>query len=251
MRLAVLSDVHGNVRALDAVLADIDRRHVDVIVNLGDCAYGPFDPRPVMQCLIERNPLSVSGNEDRALVEAARGKTSSRTASLCIDRLRREQMAWLARCPRTLEWDDILAFHGTPDDDVTYLLTAVDRYGACKRNPSDVQQLLGGRTARLVLCGHDHTPRHVRLAYGIHIVNPGSVGCPAYLDDVPAPHAVESGSPHARYALIDRRGSSIDVDLVTVTYDWAAAADEAKVNGFPDWAQWLATGLSAARGAIR
>ena len=51
MKLAVLSDIHGNVRALDAVLADIAGRGITDIVNLGDCAYGPFDPRPVMNRL--------------------------------------------------------------------------------------------------------------------------------------------------------------------------------------------------------
>jgi len=242
MRLAVLSDIHGNVRALDAVLADIERRGADGIVNLGDCAYGPFDPRPAMQRLIERTSPSVSGNEDRVLVEAAQGKTSSRTASFCIDRLRSEQIEWLARCPHTLEWDDILAFHGTPDDDATYLLTTVDRHGACERNPSDVQHLLGARTARLILCGHDHTPRHVRLADGIRIINPGSVGCPAYVDDVPAVHAIENGSPHARYAIVDIDGPSVAVTLCGVVYDWQAAAKEAADNGFSHWAQWLATG---------
>ena len=242
MKLAVLSDIHGNVRALDAVLADIDRRGVDDIVNLGDCTYGPFDPMPAMKRLFDRNILSVSGNEDRALVEAARGTTASGMASFCIARFRDEQIAWLARCSRTLEWDDILAFHGTPEDDATYLLTAGDRNGIRERDLSEVRYLLGGRTARLALCGHDHTPRHVRLANARHIVNPGSVGCPAYLDDVPVPHAIENGTPHARYALIDRGGSSIDVNLVTVTYDWSAAAREALDNGFPDWAHWLATG---------
>lgn len=242
MRLAVLSDIHGNVRALDAVLADIDRRGVDGIANLGDCAYGPFDPRPVMRRLTDRGVSSVSGNEDRLLVEAARNGTDSRMAAFCVERLESEHIEWLARCPRTLYRDNILAFHGTPKDDATYLLTEVRGRRLAHRPTSEVEGLIEGWDARLFLCAHDHWPRMTPLPEGRLVVNPGSVGCPAYMDDRPSPHAVQNGSPHAHYALIDRQGSSLDVDLRAVAYDWATAADEARENGFSDWAQWLATG---------
>ena len=67
---------------------------------------------------------------------------------------------------------------------------------------------------------------------------------PAYVDDVPCHHAIELGSPHARYAIIDQRGGSPRIEQVAVTYDWEAAAQEAASNGFLDWARWLATGCA-------
>ena len=71
-RIAVLSDIHGNIRALDAVLDDIARRRIDRIANLGDCLYGPFDPVPVAE---------------RLLVEASGGGPVSRTACFTLERL--------------------------------------------------------------------------------------------------------------------------------------------------------------------
>ena len=85
----MLSDIHGNIRALDAVLADIEDRGIRNIINLGDCAYGPFDPRSVMNRLLELNLPTVSGNEDRILVEVARSGSHSRTAACCVLRLDR------------------------------------------------------------------------------------------------------------------------------------------------------------------
>jgi diadenosine tetraphosphatase ApaH/serine/threonine PP2A family protein phosphatase len=73
-------------------------------------------------------------------------------------------------------------------------------------------------------------------------VNPGSVGCSAYRDDNPFEHAIESGSPHARYAVVETQDGNISAELVSVTYDWDAAAQEAKSNGFPDWSLWIQTG---------
>ena len=67
MKLAVLSDIHGNIRALNSVIRDLERREIDQVVNLGDCLYGPFDPRLVAECLMARQWPTVAGNEDRIL----------------------------------------------------------------------------------------------------------------------------------------------------------------------------------------
>jgi hypothetical protein len=71
-------------------------------------------------------------------------------------------------------------------------------------------------------------------------VNPGSVGLPAYDDELPVPHAMETGSPHARYAILD--GDRIE--LRAIEYDVGAAVAAAKKNGRDDWARWLATGVA-------
>jgi hypothetical protein len=75
------------------------------------------------------------------------------------------------------------------------------------------------------------------------IVNPGSVGLQGYDDDHPHPHVVETGSPHARWALVERTGDGRwNVALRLTAYDWTAAAARAAANGRGDWADAIATG---------
>jgi predicted phosphodiesterase len=241
-KVAVVSDIHGNIRALEAVLSDIADRGIISIINLGDCAYGPFDPRPVLNRLLELDLPTVSGNEDRILVEAARDRSPSRTAMFCARLLTQEHVDWLARLPLMLNIHNALLFHGTPVDDMQYLLTAVDESGACPHDQREVEVLLSGWAQSLILCGHDHTPRVMKLNHGQTVINPGSVGCPAYSDNVPYLHAIENGSPDARYAVVDVQDERVTAELVSVLYNWPAAAQEAEINGFPDWAHWIATG---------
>jgi hypothetical protein len=82
----------------------------------------------------------------------------------------------------------------------------------------------------------------MHLPDGRLVVNPGSVGLPAYSDDSPHPHVMESGSPHARYAIIESVNEDWAVERMTIPYDWRAAADAARTNGRDDWAEWLMTG---------
>ena len=74
------------------------------------------------------------------------------------------------------------------------------------------------------------------------VINPGSVGLPAYDHDVPWPHVMEAGSPHARYALLTRGAEGWQIDQVLVPYPWEEAAAQARRNGRPDWGEWIATG---------
>ena len=74
------------------------------------------------------------------------------------------------------------------------------------------------------------------------MVNPGSVGLPAYTDAEPYPHAMESGSPHARYAILSWSPRGYAVEHVQVPYPWSEAAAAARRNGREDWAGWISTG---------
>lgn len=243
-RIAVLSDIHGNIRALDAVLADITRRGIDRIANLGDCLYGPLDPVPVAERLLATDWPTVSGNEDRILVEASGGRPVSRTARFTAERLSETHLRWLAQLPLTLEIGaGLFACHGTPTDDTQYLLSRPTEDGTVRpATDAEIVEQLGSIDAPLILCGHDHLPRAVRLDDGRTIVNPGSIGCPAYTDDSPIPHTVGNNTPRARYAIVTYDSDSPEADLISVAYNWAAAAAEAESNGFPDWANWLRTG---------
>ncbi|MEW5825746.1 MAG: metallophosphoesterase family protein [Candidatus Bipolaricaulota bacterium] len=240
--IAVLADVHGNARALDAVLREIERRGIRTIANLGDALYGPFDPRPVADRLPSIAVVSVSGNEDRVLVEAAAGRPASRTARFTCDRLAPAHVQWLASLPQRASLDGITLFHGAPHDDTVYLLSRVADGRLAPRPGAEVDALLAGVETRVVVCGHDHTPAAVETPCGVLVVNPGSVGCPAYVDDVPEPHAVENASPDARFAVLWPTSQGWTTELVAVAYDARAAAAEARANGFPDWATWLETG---------
>jgi predicted phosphodiesterase len=232
-KLAVISDIHGNRWALEAVLQDIRDRGIELIANLGDCLYGA-------EILMQLDIPTVRGNEDRIIVEASEG---SPTLSFVVQALGPAQLGWVEALPPTMELDDeILMFHGTPADDASYLMWRIEESGALLRDGAEVSADLQGTDRRLVVCGHDHLQRTMRLPDGRLVVNPGSVGLPAYSDDKPYPHVMESGSPHARYAIIERAKDDWAVERVTVPYDWRDAADEARMNGRDDWAEWLMSG---------
>jgi hypothetical protein len=101
-------------------------------------------------------------------------------------------------------------------------------------------------TFMVFLCGHDHVPCSVYLPETRLIVNPGSVGLPAYTDDLPYFHAMETGTPHARYSIISSSRDKWRVEDVSIPYQWELAAKMAMQNDRPDWAKWLKTGRAYA-----
>src|SRR5882757_3703253 len=237
MRLAVIADIHGNVVALEAVLADVKARGVDAIVNLGDCVSGPLWPRETMDLLDTLALPTVRGNHDRWVAETPREGMYPSDAFAC-DRLTPAQRTALGTLPARLDLGEgIVAVHGTPADDNHYLLEDVVAGRLALATSSDVGSRLGGLSASLLLCAHSHQPRIAHGPGGLLIVNPGSVGCPAYADPTPpSPHVSETGSPHARYALLTREARQWRFDLIPVTYDWDRASAFAAANGRPEWA---------------
>jgi predicted phosphodiesterase len=243
MRIAVLSDVHGNLLALDAVLADIGTRSVDLIVNLGDLLSGGLQPRETADRLLEVDLLTVRGNHERQLLTMPRA-TMGRSDQLADETITDRHREWLAGLPVTLQVaDGVLAFHGSPTDDLVYLLETVEETGARPATDQEVMERLGSFTEwPLLLCGHTHLQRIRGLPRGGVVVNPGSVGWPAYADDEPHAHVMEAGTPHARYAVVDDASGQWTAELCTVDYDWMAAAMIAERNDRPDVARALRTG---------
>lgn len=240
--LAVIADIHGNSWALDAVLADIDRRGVTQIVNLGDCAYGSLDPAGTLDRLIARGIPTVSGNQDRIVHAPPPGVRGSADHTFVMERLSDGHVAWLQALPATLTLDELFCCHGTPASDEAYLLEEVTPQTVRLRDDAALSALLGGIAQPVVVCGHSHVPHVVTLSDGRLIVNPGSVGVSAYCHDVPYPHVMEAGSPHARYAILRRDAAGWGVELIAVPYAWSTAASVARHNGRPDRATWIATG---------
>jgi len=243
MKIAAISDIHGNLGALDAVLADIEPRGVDLIVNLGDILSGPLQPRETADRLMPLGLPTIRGNHERQVLtqRAADMGLSDRMAHSV---LRPDQRDWIASLPDTLLlFDDVLLVHGAPDSDLTYLLEVVTTEGCRPAQEAEVTERIGASQTALVLCGHTHLPRVSRLNDGRLIVNPGSVGLQAYEDAHPYPHRMETGSPHARYAIVERSLSGWSAELLSVAYDWDSAAALAASNGRLDWAHPLKTGL--------
>ena len=246
MRLGVVSDIHGKLPALQAVVADAQALGgVDGWLNLGDILSGPLWPAETADWLMARGWATMAGNHERQVLTQALERMSPADRH-AAERLNPAQRAWLTTLPPQLRpAPGLLCVHGTPDSDLKYLLQTVDSAGQRDAMPEEVARRLGEPGAALVLCGHSHLQRvmTVELPSGpVQVMNPGSVGLPAFDDDHGRPHVNESGSPHARYALIEGVGAQWRVHLREVAYDWEAAAAQAEHNGRGDWADALRTG---------
>ena len=254
MKLAVISDIHGNLLALQAVLADIARQSIGQTVNLGDILSGPLQPAETADLLMAQNFPTIRGNHERqvlALLDRPDGPIdSSTTDGYTARQLLPAHLAWLRGLPVSLSLNaDVLLCHGTPGSDLQYWLETVvpglgqqGSPGVRAATPAEVSARLGQATHPVVLCGHTHVPRLAQSS-GVLVVNPGSVGLPAYDDVHPHPHVIENGSPHARYAVLEKTAQGWQVDLRAVPYDHRAQADAAARNGREDWAHALATGF--------
>lgn len=241
-KLAVISDVHGNMLALEAVLEDIKRREADCIINLGDCVTSPLWPRETYEMLKPLGIPTVRGNHDRAL-GAANPSALSPAGQFTYNALHPSQRHDLAALPAQIEMSDgILAVHGNLESDETYLIDEVvdGRFMPASRQVL-VERLKRRGTARVILCGHSHI-QGLRVGPGeCLILNPGSVGCAVFADR-PTARTAEYRSPHARYALLSRRYGKWEAEMLAIAYDWGRTAERARENGRPDWAEAIATG---------
>ena len=243
MRFAAIADVHGNRAALEAVLADMDAIGISEVVNLGDHVSGPLEPRQTAELLIERAFPSIQGDQDRRLVELDVAGSSS-AMRWDYGQLDQMHLDWLAYLPSTMIYrDDVYLCHGSPKSDSTYWLDRVADDAIIHATPiDDVEAEASEITTSLILCGHTHIPRVVRLRDGRLVVNPGSVGCPGFEGQKPVYHKVEMGTPDACYAILVRKELKWSVTFRFVPYDHMSMAETARRNGMPVWASALATG---------
>ena len=242
MKIAAISDIHGNLAALDAVLADIAQRGVDVIVNLGDIVSGHLQPRQTAARLMALALPTIRGNHERQLLgDPARMGLSDAYARA---QLLPQQLAWIEALPASLRLrHDVLLVHGTPASDLVYFLDTVTPQGSRAATLDEVSARIGDADAALVLCGHTHMPRALQLPDGRLVVNPGSVGLQAYDDDHLYPHVMENDTPHARYAIVESDAHGVwRAQFHQVDYDWEAAAQLALAHGRPDWVTPLRSG---------
>jgi diadenosine tetraphosphatase ApaH/serine/threonine PP2A family protein phosphatase len=153
------------------------------------------------------------------------------------------EFAWMAALTHRLRWsEDLFLCHASPRSDLEYLLETVEPGGVRIASAAEVRTRLDGVDAPVVLCGHTHWPRVLRSASGQLIVNPGSVGLPAFDDDHPYAHVIENGAPDARYAIVERVHDRWLAALIAVPYAHEPMARLADERGMPDWAIALRTG---------
>ena len=235
MTVAVISDIHGNAWALDAVLADARARGATTFLDLGDTLDGPLDPAGTADRLMALGALTVRGNHDRWMVE--------RREDTEVAALRPEHREWLATFPRGRR---ARGHRHVPRDARATTSRCCSRTrdpdGTHPRAVEEVAAALDGVDAPLILCGHTHVPRLIELPGGRRVVNPGSVGWQANRDPDPEGWAIGTGSPHARYALLHREDGRWRVEPRAVAYDWDAAVAAARAQGREDWVAALATG---------
>jgi putative phosphoesterase len=242
-KIAILSDLHGNMPAIEKVIADLKTRQIERVFCLGDLVSGPLWPRESIELLMQQDWTFVRGNHDRNLVESAPEKLGDSDA-YAYKQLDKSHLDWLATLPATLEVDDtFLLCHGSPVKDITYLLETIENGRVRLSTPEEIRPKLNGAHLPLILCGHSHTPRVVTLNNDLTIVNPGSVGLPAYEDASDGYFVVENGSPHARYAVIEKTTDGWNAEIVLLRYDHELAATQAHKNKRPDYKIGLRTGF--------
>jgi putative phosphoesterase len=217
VRVAALYDIHGNLPALEAVLAEVDEARADLVLVGGDVVTGPF-PNETLDRLTELRDRAyfIRGNADRALVEDVGEATGPSPwperqawtrAQLTDDQ--RRVLATLAHTA-ALKIDglgDVLFCHGSPRSDEE-ILTRITP-------PERLSDILSGVEQRVVVCGHTHV-QFDRLIDGVRLVNAGSVGMP-YEDE-----------PGAYWALLGP-----DVELHRTEYDLERAAAAIRASSFP------------------
>jgi predicted phosphodiesterase len=245
MRYALISDIHANLPALEAVLADIARRDASVTYHLGDLVgYAPW-PNEVVALIRERSIAGVSGNYDSTVATDYK-HCGCRYEDPRQEALSHESFAWtkahasattraaLGALPFRMDLrplgghqagPTVMLVHGTPTLNTLYWTE--DRPDSFR---TKMAQLAGARSGDVLAFGHTHLPWHAEVD-GVHFVNTGSVGRP------------KDGDWRAGYVLLDVNASGVGVEQVRVDYDVARASRAILESDLPrEFAAFLQTG---------
>jgi putative phosphoesterase len=244
MRIAVISDIHGNLVSLEAVLRVLDGEGVDDVVCLGDVAATGPQPREVVERLRSRGIPVIMGNADEWLINpsvvAGGDEDARRIVELnlwCRRQLTPTELEYIGGFPATREVVlgyglKMLCCHGSPQSNMDRILSTT--------GISDLQRMLSGVEAEIVACGHTHIQMFRRYMNRV-IVNPGSVGMP--YDVTPGlPGLNPAGArmrnpPWAEYAIVSSAGQGLEINIRRTPINREAviqaAFDSAMPN--PDW----------------
>jgi predicted phosphodiesterase len=223
MRVAALYDVHGNLPALEAVLAEVETEDVDAVVVGGDALWGPFQSE-CLAALRSHDARFVAGNCEREVLAA-----SDESSAWCRAQLTAGELDFVSGWPATVELQlnglgAAVFCHATPRSDDEILTRTTPE--------ADVVAALSGVAADVVLCGHTHVQYDRRFSGAPRVVNAGSVGLPY------------QGEPGAFWALLGP-----EVELRRTPYDVDSALASLASSGFPSAAEIFGDSLRSAASA--
>jgi putative phosphoesterase len=241
-KIAIISDIHGNKWALKTVLKDIKKRGIKKIFNLGDSLYGPLDPIGTFELISKKKIISISGNEDRLILENVNKKFNNPTLKYILETINDDIIKWIKKLPKYRIINSFFMCHGTPQKDNEYLLEKINKNNVEIKSKSELKNTIDSIKQDVILCGHSHIQNIIRISPNKLIINPGSIGLPAYKDNKPIPHKMESGNQLTRYTIIIKKDSNYDIHNVMLSYNYEKAIELAKQNNRNDWAKWLKTG---------
>jgi len=237
MRIAFISDIHGNFTALEAVLKDIDQQNIDQLICLGDTvSLGP-QPVEVLKALQDRHAITIMGNHDQAILEPEKAQDFEITSHLIPDllwgceQLSAENFEYIRNfqpnhkitLPNGIE---LLAYHGSPKSTTDLVLPTT--------SSELLQELYKEQTATVFIGGHTHIQMHRRHGE-LLFLNSGSVGNAfkfAY-----SPGNPPSLLPWAEYAIVEQDGDFLRSDMRRVYFEIDALLEIVKNSKLPgtDW----------------
>jgi putative phosphoesterase len=238
MRIALISDIHGNLVSLEAVLTDMKRQRVDQIVCLGDVATLGPQPREVLHRLRDLEIPCIQGNHDYFLLDPSvlhnymDASWFAESVAWCLERLTEEDFDFVRTFQPLMEISldenyNLLCFHGSPKSNTDIILAMTP--------PTNVDELLGGYRATVMAGGHTHM-QMMRQHKGIMLVNAGSVGMP--FEQALFIHAPRY-LPWAEYAIVNYAHKVVSVELRRVPVDITAVRQSAAGVNFPDAGDWI------------
>jgi putative phosphoesterase len=246
MRLAIISDIHGNLVALEAVLADIERQHCDQIICLGDAVEDGPHPRECLHRILELGCETVMGNTDERMLKFHRQTPDSSVDSVSYRRnfwsanqLDHDDCELIKSFKPFLKLElgglDLIAYHGSPRSNTDPIVQS--------SSSEELEAFLVGHTANLFVGGHTHRPFCINH-FEARVINPGSVGLPYR---VPAtgftgkyPKNIKAFRPLlAEYAVLEVRADGVGVDLRQVRLDREQVQESVLQSSMPGTSEWL------------
>ncbi|UQN10611.1 metallophosphoesterase [Deinococcus sp. QL22] len=214
LRIAVISDVHGNAFALEAVLGEVSSESPDLILNLGDQVTGQADPGRAYEQQRSLTAVEVLGSAEPHLNQ------NDVLNSWLRSQLPFGAVEHLTRLPLSAKvaGGQVYACHGAPDDPSGHLMWSWQRGPYLARSAQELRSLVQPLHAGVVLCGHTHR-EGLTMIDDTLVVNVGAVG-----------NQVD-GDPRARWALLQQRKGRWSIAFRRVVYDWQAASDWVRAFG--------------------
>jgi predicted phosphodiesterase len=231
VRIALVSDMHGNAVAFRAALGDLEDFEPDLIVSLGDVAQGGPQPGECVELLQELSCPCVYGNSDHFLVTLDFGSEEVTEQQLATAHWSREQLGddgldFLRRFEPTVEAGPLLCCHATPRSNEEVILPATSF--------EDVEDVVAGVSARAVATGHVHQQWLRRFGATLWF----SVGSIGLVWEPREPLHEVPFLPVSEYAVVD--GDSLAVEFRRIPFDAEELIAAARAKGFPDFERWAA-----------